>query len=183
MSPTDGSGQPADDDLTRDQGPTIHADLAMEPAQALRRIAEAAEAWGAGWKPEGVSGGRLVLPVLAGLRRGWLGGEVSVDRQGEGTRVSFRPEESSYRIDRPAFVTLLIAAVGALITVLAPFVPRFWPLVPIGILLGLGAWLFIVARLRNSGPEEFFDEVKAGAEEPEDEQPGPADSHEERIGE
>lgn len=147
-------------DSGHDAGPEYHVDIAMEPAQALRRVAETAEAWDAGWSPEGVSGGRLVLPVMAGLRRGWVGGVVSVDRQGQGTRISFLPEESSYRVDRPAFVTLLVAAVGALTTVLAPMVPRLWPLVPIGILLGLGAWLFIVARLRNSGPEEFFEEVE-----------------------
>ena len=133
--------------------------VAFEPAPTLRRLAEQAQDWGGEWNPQGVSGGRLALPVLAGLRRGWVGGPVVVDRQPEGTMVTFREEAGEYRLDLPAVVTLVIAALGCLVTVAAPFVPALWSLVPLGVVLALAAWLFIVARLRNSGPEEFFAEL------------------------
>ena len=138
----------------------FEAIVEVEPAAALPLLAETAELWGAEWQPAGVAEGRLTLPVMAGLRRGWVRGTVRVDRHEQGARLTFGVEERLFRTDVPAFVTLLIAAVGALMTLVAPFFPRLWPLVPAGIFLALGAWLFIVARLRNSGPEEFFKELE-----------------------
>lgn len=136
-------------------------DVPVTPPEALRGVAQLAEAWGGGWEAEGVSGGKLVLPVMAGLWRGWVGGPLTVEKSGEGTRVTFQEEESSYRLDIPAVVTLIIAGAGAFTTVIAPFIPRLLALVPVGLFLALGAWLFIVARLKNSGPEEFFADLES----------------------
>ena len=142
---------------------THHGDLSMDPRQARKRLAEEAEAWGGGWKDDEGDGvdGHLVLPVIAGLRRGFVGGPVSIEKRKGGCRISFRVDESDYKVDRASAITLVLGALGALLTLFAPLVPGLWRLVPMGILLSLGTWLFIVARLRNSGPEEFFEELEA----------------------
>ena len=56
------------------------------------------------------------------------------------------------------------AALGALATIFVWWVPALLPVVPLGILLSLAAWFFIIARLRNSGPEEFFEALALEAE-------------------
>lgn len=137
--------------------------LEENSAGARRLLVEAAESWGGSFRDDegGEACGNLVIPVLAGLRRGFVGGPVRIETRGKGSHVSFRVEESQYRVDLPAALTLLFGAFGALITLVAPFFPKLWRLVPIGMMLTIGAWLFIVARLRNSGPEEFFEELRA----------------------
>lgn len=151
-------------------------DLSETPPESLEIVARSADLWGGGWKPAGIGGGRLVLPVLAGLRRGWVGGEVEVEKLGKRkTRLRFRVEESEYHLEKPSVAVLVLAAAGGLVTMVAPFFPALIRFVPIAVLLAFGAWFFIVARLRNSGPEEFFEELgKAGepAGEPGDESPG-----------
>lgn len=133
-------------------------ELDEKPRAAQRLLAEAAEDWGGAWQARG-RGGRLRLPVMAGLRRGWVAGEVTVEEAGDGSRLRLRVEESMYRVDRASVAVLLLAAGGALVTVLLPLFPQLIRLVPVGIVLAVGAWLFIVARLRNSGPEEFFQDL------------------------
>ena len=134
----------------------------LAPRAALRLLAETADSWGAGWQADGERGGRLALPVLAGVRHGWVAGEVEVEAAGEGSRLVYRVEESAYQLDKASVLTLTIAACGALITVIGPLIPQLFRLVPIGILLSVAAWLFIVRRLRNSGPEEFFEFLADG---------------------
>jgi hypothetical protein len=135
-------------------------ELDEKPRDALRLLAEAAEDWGGAWQPR-LGGGRLRLPVMAGLRRGWVAGEVTVEEGGDGSgsRLRLRVEESAYRVDRASVAVLVLAAGGALVMVLLPLFPQLIRLVPVGIVLAVGAWLFIVARLRNSGPEEFFQDL------------------------
>ncbi len=139
-------------------------DLPVDPRASLRLLAQAAEDWGGTWRAEGDRKGLLGLPVMAGVRRGWVEGEVRVESAGEGSRLSFRVVDSEYRVERVSVVTLSMAAVGALVTLFAPLFPRLIALMPAGILLAVGAWLFIVARLRNSGPDEFFEELAAQAQ-------------------
>ncbi|MEM7582619.1 MAG: hypothetical protein AAF560_04505 [Acidobacteriota bacterium] len=134
-------------------------DLAEDPITALNLVAMAADDWGGLWQP-GKGGGRLGLPVIAGLRRGWVAGELTVEEAGEGSRLTFQVDKSEYRVQRPAALTLALAALGALVTVIAPFVPALWGLVPIGILMSIAAWFLVIARLRNSGPEEFFEDLE-----------------------
>lgn len=131
-------------------------ELPHDPVTSLRHVARTAEAWGGEWQAEGLTRGRLSLPVTAGLRFGRVAGTVSAEATAEGSRLTFAVEERAYQLRLAAVFTLLIAAAGALVTVIAPFFPRLAPLIPVGIVLALAAWLLIVARLQNSGPEEFF---------------------------
>ena len=135
-----------------------------DPAAVLRLIGEAADAWGASWKSRGDRGLWLQLPVLAGVRQGWVSGEVDVEATEGGARLVYRIDDSDYRLDRATVFTLVLAAFGALVTVFAPFFPSLIRLMPVGIMLTVAAWLFIVGRLRNSGPEEFFEDVLAELE-------------------
>jgi hypothetical protein len=138
-------------------------ELALPPERALAALERTAEAWGAELAREG-QGGRLVLPVMAGLRRGFLRGRVTVTPSGGGARLAFVVEESGYRLHRTAVAILALALAGAVATVLWPFFPRLLVLAPVGLALGLGAWLLVVSRLTNSGAEEFLAEVAGGAE-------------------
>jgi len=138
-------------------------DLETNLVETRQLLTATAEAWGGSFRDDktGEADGNLVIPVLAGLRRGFVGGPVRIEQQGTGSQVSFQVEESQYRVDLPSTLTLLSGAFGALIILVAPFFPKLWNLVPVGVMLSIGTWLFIVARLRNSGPEEFFEELQA----------------------
>ncbi len=140
-------------------------ELAEDPVTSLNMVAMAAEAWGGLWQAEGRGRGRLGLPVVAGLRRGWVAGPLTAEPAGDGTRLVYQVDKSEFQVQKAAAFTLLLAAVGAVVTMIAPLVPVLWRFVPVALILLLAAWLLVVARLRNSGPEEFFEElVKAGEE-------------------
>ena len=141
-------------------------ELEGDPSRSLDLLSREATSWGARWRRDGQRGGRLALPVLAGLRRGWVEGEVTVEPAGGGSRLTFRIDKSDYRLQAMSVAVLLVAALGALVVVFGPFVPALRPAVPLGILLSVGAWLFIVAGLRNSGPEEFLEGLAAQAAAP-----------------
>lgn len=133
-------------------------------SDALEKLAVAADSWGGSWQltssSEQQAEGILALPVLAGLRRGWVEGTVTlqaIGSQSDSCRLSFEVTDSSYWLERFSVAMLCLGAAGALTTVVGPLIPALWPFLPIGVLLALAAWLFIVARLKNSGPEEFFD--------------------------
>jgi len=132
---------------------------ATDPRTVLRLVGEAADAWGASWKSRGDRGLWLRLPVMAGVRHGWVAGEVEVETATGGSRLVYRVDDSEYHLDKAAVFTLVLAALGALVSIVGPFVPGLVRLMPIGIMLTIAAWLFIVGRLRNSGPEEFFADV------------------------
>lgn len=134
-----------------------HVELAGDPFHSLELLSREASSWGATWRRDGQQRGRLALPVLAGLRRGWVEGEVTIEAAGGGSRLTFRVEKSDYRLQTASVGVLAVAALGALVVVFGPFVPALHAAVPLGILLSVGAWLVIVARLRNSGPEEFLE--------------------------
>ncbi|MEL7061397.1 MAG: hypothetical protein AAGN46_15345 [Acidobacteriota bacterium] len=150
--------------------------MALPPASVRRELGEEAERWG-GELAEVDGALRLTLPVIAGLRRGWVSGTLALDpspTDGGSTEIGFVVDQSDYIVDRATVVFLAFAAFGALTTLLAPFFPRLVPLLPAGIFLALGGWLFVVARLRNSGPEEFFDALRAAAEPLPSDAPGVA---------
>lgn len=133
-------------------------DLAMPPGTALAAIRQAAEDWGAEFTRDG-SGGRLRLPVIAGLRRGLLTGPVTVEENESGARIAFHPEEEIWYVQTQAVVILLLAVFGAVLTVLWPFFPNLLAVAPFGAILALGGWFLVVSRLRTSGPEEFLEAV------------------------
>ena len=124
----------------------------------LADLETAAEIWGAGWRPDGW-GGRLELPVTAGLRRGVVSGRVSVETTPNGSRVLFRVEESHHTLNVAATMVLLLGAVGALAVTLWPLFPPLLALAPLSLVLAFTAWLLVASRLRTSGPEDFLELV------------------------
>lgn len=136
--------------------------VALPTAEIPAALALAAEAWGAEWSADEASdsanscGGRLVLPVVFGLRRGVLVGRVDFEPAGDGARIGWRLEESHLEVQR-ASVAVLGLAVLALLPALAwPFQPKLLALLPFAAVMGLLAWWLVLSRLENSGPEEFF---------------------------
>jgi len=135
--------------------------------RALAAVGETAEAWGADWQRDG-RGGTLMLPVTAGIRRGWVRSRVTAEPAGgRASRLALAVEESHYHLHTAAVVILLISAAGALLTVVWPFVPELLPIAPLGAILALGGWFLVVSRLRNSGPEEFLEAVAEAVKGPE----------------
>ena len=143
-------------------------EIDADPATIRAAVARQVESWGAEWKPAlEDSGGRLDLPVLAGVRYGRVAGTVTLEPLAEDrSRLTFEADEEQFRLQPQAAAFLALAGGGALILLLAPFFRQLWAFVPMAVLLTLAGWLFIAARLRNSGPEEFFDtlaeELEAG---------------------
>ena len=137
--------------------------LALGREPALAALVRTAEAWGADFERQG-DGGRLTMPVIAGLRRGWARGSVRVKGEGEGSRVTLAVEESKYRLQTAAVVVLLLSLAGAVVAVLWPFFSRLLALAPLGLALAVGGWLLVVSRLTTSGPEEFLAQLAAEAE-------------------
>lgn len=128
-------------------------------AACLERLEALAEIWGGRFEAGGARRGRLTLPVRAGVRHGVVEGSVSLDGTQDASNIRFDVERRFFRVQYTAFVFLLLGALGGLLTLLVPWMPHLLPLLPIGVILAVGAWLFIVARLTNSGPEEFFAEL------------------------
>ena len=135
-------------------------ELPCPPAEAMRAVVSAAEEWGAVLEPSGGPGG-LRLPVVAGLRRGWITGPLAVEAAGQGSRVTFRPAAQDYHLEASAVAVLVMAAAGALLTVAWPLFPGLLPGAPFGAVLAVAGWLLIASRLRAEGPAEFLASVAA----------------------
>lgn len=148
-------------------GAMHEVDLPIAPAEAMRLLGETAEGWGAIWEPRGATGGQLALPARAGLRRGVLEGPVHAMPTAEGTHIRFDVESSHYHVQYSAFVLLLLGGLGGLLGVVAPLAPALWPLVPVGVMLALGAWFLVVSRLHQSGAEDFLAALVTEASRPE----------------
>lgn len=133
----------------------------LAPHEALSEVARAVEDWGGRWQP-GIDGGRLELPVTAGLRRGVLAGRLAVEGHPAGSRLSLEVEESRWELHRSAVVVLLLGAAGALSVTLWPFFPALLGLAPVGAILAFAAWFLIVSRLRTTGAEEFLEQLAIG---------------------
>jgi hypothetical protein len=143
---------------------------AVDAALALSGVEEAAEDWGGTWDRNG-NGGLLRLPVQAGLRHGLLDVAVTATEVGGGgTDLAFNVQEETWRVHRPAAGLLVVAGAGGIATALCPFFPALVPFTPLGIVLGVGAWLVVLSRLRNVGLAELVEDVEgrlAGLDEPE----------------
>ena len=132
-------------------------------AAAVRTAArEAIESWNGEWEADDAVD-RFRLPIQAGLRWAVATGSVRVEEEegGHGTRIALDPDPADWSLHLPAVVILALAAVAGVAVVLWPFFPSLLPLVPLGLLAGLGAWFLVVARLQNRGLEELMDTVAA----------------------
>ncbi|HEV7504234.1 MAG TPA: hypothetical protein VGS07_04945 [Thermoanaerobaculia bacterium] len=141
-------------------------DLDMPAEQALAALKQTAEDWGAQIQPGEngsveMTGSRLHLPVVAGIRRGLVSGPVEVQPAEDGSRLVFRPEQSVYYVQTPSVMILILSVAGAVLTVLWPFYPQLMPIAPFGAIMALGGWFLVVSRLRTSGPAEFLTAVAA----------------------
>jgi hypothetical protein len=135
-------------------------DLAVAPL--AERLAELADAWAGEWTPE-KSGGRLALPVVFGLRRGELAGRVELTALGaERSRLVWTIDRSELAVDRASVAILVLALVPTLGSLLWPFFPALFALVPYAAVFGLLAWWLVVSRLRSQGPEEFLAALAKG---------------------
>jgi hypothetical protein len=135
-------------------------ELACEPQAALAAATRAASDWGAELAPA-AGGSRLRLPVTAGLRHGWMEGTLTAEPLPEGSRLSFRVEQSGYTLQAGPVAVLVVGALGGLTLVLWPLYPPLLRLAPFGLVLALAAWFLVLSRLRVSGPEEFLEMVSA----------------------
>lgn len=140
--------------------PEHAVDLPLSSEAAVSAVQRTAEDWGAAFERNG-TGGQLHLPVLAGLRKGMVSGNVEVRPEAGGSRVIFRPEQSVYYVHTPAVVILLLAVAGAILTLCWPFFPQLLTVAPFGAVVALGGWFLVIARLRTSGPDEFLEAVAA----------------------
>jgi hypothetical protein len=145
-------------------------DLSWPPAAARRALAAAAAAGGAEIepveepeRPAGAATSRLLLPVVAGLRRGLLVGPVTVEESGAGSRLTFRPERQDYFVETPVVAMLLVAAAGGVLGVAWPLIPRLLPVAPLGVVLALAGWFLVASRQRGRGPRDFLEAVAAHA--------------------
>lgn len=151
-------------------------DLDCPPAEALAAVGEAAEAWGADWQ-RGIEGGRLGLPIAAGIRRGLARGQIRVERAGAGSLVSFHTEETAFYVQTAAVGILVLAAAGGALTVAWPFFPALLPLAPLGAIVALSGWFLVVSRLTTSTPDDFLrlvGEIAAGEDEDDEDAGGRA---------
>lgn len=135
------------------------ATVALAPEEAAAALAHAAAEWGAEWESD-EGGGRLVLPVVFGLRRGVLVGRVEIVREGAKSRLTWQLEESHLEVQRAAVGVLALAALVLVPALAWPFHPPLMALLPFAAVIGLLAYWLVLSRLRTSGPEEFFATVR-----------------------
>jgi hypothetical protein len=128
-------------------------------------VERAADLWGAELAPgaPGAEGAprRLRLATVSGLRRGWAGGELSVEPLPEGVRLSFRVDEGDAALQPALLVILALGAAGGLLAAAWPFWPHLLAVAPLGGVLALAAWFLVASRQRASGPDEFLSLVAA----------------------
>ncbi len=133
--------------------------VTASPAEVLAAIDRAAESWNAAWEPAS-GGGRLHLPVLAGIRRGRLLAHLEVRSTPDGSEIQLRIEQSEYEVHRPAVFFLALGAAGGLVTIIWPLFPdQMIDFLPLAVVLLLGAWLLVASRLRTAGAQDFLDTV------------------------
>lgn len=136
----------------------IAVDTTVDAEATLVALDRAAESWGAGWERAGL-GGRLELPVTAGVRRGVLTCRVEARPAGAGTRLTLTVEAEDYRLNRAAVAILAFGAAGAIAATLWPFFPQLLSVAPLAVVLALCAWFLVAARVRTTTAAEFLELV------------------------
>lgn len=119
--------------------------------------------WGAIWQSRS-GGGQLGLPVVQGLRRGVLTGDLQIEPSDSGSLLRLEVESAHTGINWAATAILLLGGLGGLTLVLWPLSPKILQLAPIGAVLAIVAWLLVVSRLRYSDAGDFLDLVAEIAE-------------------
>lgn len=136
----------------------IELELPREAASEALRAA--VEAWEGEWTELAPDRGRLALPVVFGLRRGFERGTLEIVRLGdERSRLVWTLEESQLHLHRGAVAILLFAALPLLAAVVSPFHPPLFAIVPFAAVTGLLAWWVVISRLRTRGPHEFLESL------------------------
>lgn len=138
--------------------------LELGPEEALAAVEHAAEFWDAEWHRHG-TGGRLELPVVAGLRRGTISARLSAELEDDATTLTVRIESSRYKLQNAAVSILALGGFGGLCLTLWPLYPPLLALAPVALILLVVAWLVIASRLQNSGLEEFLELVESAESE------------------
>ena len=151
---------------TTPPGKIATREVGRAPLWVFARLEELAENWGGSFEAKK---GRLELPVQAGLRSGVVIAEVEALVSREGSKLRIKILEEHYLLDRVATGSLGIAAVAAIATLVLPFFPRAWVLLPPALVIAIASWLFIVARLKSRGLEDFLDELAKPATDPDPE--------------
>ena len=135
----------------------LKAEVEAPEAEISDVIQQLAELWQGEWAPS-AAGGKLVLPVQAGLRRGIALIEVRIEPTGDRrSRIELEIVEEQLRLNRGAVAVLALGALGGLLTVVWPLHPDLLRLAPVGALLAVVAWLMVASRFRSEGPKEFLD--------------------------
>ena len=142
---------------------TVEIDVDLD--RALDAVADAADDWGAEWHRLG-TGGRLMLPIAAGLRHGLVDGEISSQRLGSATQLDYSVEQTEYVLNRGAVMVLLFGGLGAICIIVAPLYPPLLGLAGPGFLLMLVAWFLVSSKVRNRSAGDFLQLVADIASQP-----------------
>ncbi len=126
---------------------------------AFARVEQAADEWGAEYERLGTRA-RLVLPVRAGLRQGFVEAEVLVEEISGSARLTLQKSGEHWRLQGSAVVVLLASAAGGVAASLWPFFPELIPLAPFGAILALSGWFLVISRLRTSRASDFLRTVE-----------------------
>ncbi|HVS14971.1 MAG TPA: hypothetical protein VMV46_13665 [Thermoanaerobaculia bacterium] len=139
----------------------LSVDLPLPVDEALSLAGELAGLWGGELRCEG-RGGRLQLPVAAGVRHGVVEAWVDALRLGaDGSRLELRLEREAYRVHVSALVVLLIGALGAVFLLVAPLVVgrESVRLLPPAFIVMLAAWFLVASRVRHRSPADFLESL------------------------
>ena len=139
-------------------------DIDLSPEEALEALSRASEMWGARWERQH-QGGRLELPVLAGLKHGLLIGRVDVEPIADGSKVVFQIDDARYHLHRSALAILVIGAAGGIAATLWPFFPALLGVAPLAVVVAIGAWILVASRLRTSTVDDFFELLAGDADD------------------
>ena len=138
---------------------SLEAEVEAPEDEVAVAVGELTELWQGEWEPA-PGGGRLVLPVRAGLRRGVALIEVAIEpTQGGRSRIGLEIVEEQLSLNRGAVGVLALGALGGLLTVVWPLHPDLLRLAPVGALLAVLAWLMVASRFRSEGPKEFLEAI------------------------
>lgn len=138
--------------------------VALGAKGTLAAVEHAAELWGASWQRHG-TGGRIELPVHAGVRRGVVFGRIWTEPERGGTALVFRVESSDYQLKHGAVPILAVGGLGALALTLWPLYPPLLAVAPLALVFAIAAWLVIASRLQSAGVEDFLNLIATGGEE------------------